>query len=94
METEMILRVAAVAIAALLLVSSFDISGYWNSIKSWFAKKPKTVVVPDEEDGVTDKPFLEIIDLWYSLREKCTNEGLDRAVEKLDEVFPLFNSED
>ena len=93
METEMILRVAAVTIAAFLLVSSFDISGYWNSIKKWFSKKPK-VVVPDEEDEVTDKPFLEIVDLWYSLKEKCTGEGLDQAVEKLDEVFPLFNAED
>jgi hypothetical protein len=96
METEMILRVAAVGIAAFLLVSSFDISVYWNSIKKWFAKKPKPIVVPledDEEDVVADKPFLEIVDLWYSLREKCTGEGLDQAVEKLDEVFPLFNAE-
>ena len=94
MEPELILRVAAVTIAAALLVSSFDLSGYWNALKSWFAKKPKPVVTPDEEDEVTDKPFLEIVDLWYSLREKCTGEGLDQAVEKLDEVFPLFNAED
>lgn len=92
----MILRVAAVTIAAFLLVSSFDISSYWNSVKQWFAKKPKPVVIPleDEEDGVDEKPFLEIVDLWYSLKEKCTGEGLDQAVEKLDEVFPLFNAEE
>ena len=94
MEPEMMLRVAAVAIAAFLLVSNFDLSGYWNSVKKWFAKKPKPFVVPDEEDVVTDKPFLEIVDLWYSLKEKCSSEGLDQAAEKLDEVFPLFNSED
>ena len=94
MEPELILRVVAVTIAAALLVSSFDLSGYWNALKSWFAKKPKPVVVPDEEDEVTDKPFLEIVDLWYSLKEKCSSEGLDQAAEKLDEVFPLFNAEE
>ena len=94
MEPEMMLRVAAVAIAAGLLVSSFDVSGYWDSIKSWFAKKQKPLVIPDEEDGVAEKPFLEIVDLWYSLKGKCSSEGLDQAAEKLDEVFPLFNAEE
>lgn len=98
MEPEMMLRIAAVAIAAFLLVSTFDLSQYWNSLKKWFARKPKPVVVPvpldDEEDEVVEKPFLEIVDLWYSLKEKCSGEGLDQAVEKLDEVFPLFNAED
>jgi hypothetical protein len=98
MEPEILLRIAAVSIAALLLVSTFDLSSYWNGVKQWFVKKPKPVVVvtpeDDEVDGVTEKPFLEIVDLWYSLKEKCTEEGLDRAVEKLDEVFPLFNAEE
>jgi len=55
-----------------------------------FFKNKKVVI---EEDEVADKPFLDIVDLWYSLKEKCTEEGLDQAVEKLDEVFPLFNAE-
>ena len=40
----------------------------------------------------TEINFLEIVDLWYDLKGKCTAEGLDQAVEKLDEVFPLFNT--
>ncbi len=94
METEMILRVAAIAIASVLLFSNISWSYVFGKVKSMFSfnflKKNKVVI---EEDEVTDKPFLEIVDLWYSLREKCTEEGLDQAVEKLDEVFPLFNAE-
>jgi len=101
MEPEIILRFAAVGIAALLLLTNFNLSEYWGAIKGWFKKRPKPIIAPvddkddkDDEDGVAEKPFLEIIDLWYSLREKCTEEGLDQAVEKLDEVFPLFNAGD
>ena len=96
MEPEMMLRVGAVLIAAFLLVSTFDLSQYWNAVKKWFSGKPKPVIIPldDEDEEVAEKPFLEIVDLWYSLKEKCTAEGLDQAVEKLDEVFPLFNAED
>lgn len=94
METEMILRVAAIAIASVLLFSNISWSYVLGKVKSMFSfnflKKNKVVI---EEDEVADKPFLEIVDLWYSLREKCTEEGLDQAVEKLDEVFPLFNAE-
>ena len=91
MEIEMMLRVAAVIIAAILLFANVDLSYWKNKIKGWFTKKPK-VVIEDEEE-VADKPFLEIVDLWFSLKERCTEEGLDQAVEKLDEVFPLFNAE-
>jgi len=93
MEPEIILRSAAVVIALILLVSNFDLSAYWNKVTALFKRKPKPNVI-DEEDVVADKPFLEIVDLWYSLKGKCTEEGLDQAAEKLDEVFPLFNSEE
>ena len=93
MEPEIILRSAAVVIALILLVSNFNLSSYWNKLIALFKRKPKPNVI-DEEDVVADKPFLEIVDLWYSLKGKCTEEGLDQAAEKLDEVFPLFNSED
>ena len=95
METEMAIRIGAITIAVALLFSNVNFSKYWSAIKEWFKKRPKPVDLIDteEEDGVAEKPFLEIVDLWYSLRDKCTEEGLDQAVEKLDEVFPLFNAE-
>ncbi len=94
MEPEIILRSAAVVIALILLVSNFDLSSYWSKVSNLFKRKSKPEVSIDDEDGVAEKPFLEIVDLWYSLKEKCIAEGLDQAVEKLDEVFPLFNSEE
>tara|TARA_R110000868_G_scaffold315517_10_gene576427 strand:+ start:2036 stop:2332 length:297 start_codon:yes stop_codon:yes gene_type:complete len=94
MELEMILRISAVIIAATLLFGNIDLSYWKNKVKGWFPKKVKPIITPiDEIDGVDEKPFLEIVDLWYSLKEKCTEEGLDQAAEKLDEVFPLFNAE-
>ena len=94
METEMILRVAAIVVASMLLFSNISWSYVFGKVKNMFSFnffKNKKVVI--EEDEVADKPFLDIVDLWYSLKEKCTEEGLDQAVEKLDEVFPLFNAE-
>lgn len=94
MEVEMILRISAVVIAAILLFGNVDISYWKNKVTKWFARKPKPPVdIIDEDNEVNEKPFLEIVDLWYSLKERCTNEGLDQAAEKLDEVFPLFNAE-
>ena len=95
METEMILRVAAIVVASVLLFSNISWSYVFGRIKNMFnfsfLKKKNDVII--EVDELADKPFLEIVDLWYSLKEKCTEEGLDQAAEKLDEVFPLFNAE-
>ena len=92
MEVEMILRISAVVIAACLLFANVDVS-YWKSkLTGWFKRKPKPVVV-DEVEVENDKAFLDIVDLWYSLRNKCSDQELTQAVEKLDEVFPLLNAE-
>jgi hypothetical protein len=34
---------------------------------------------------------LEIVSLWYQLKNKCDEYHLTVASEKLDEVFPLLN---
>lgn len=36
--------------------------------------------------------FIQIIDLWYRLRDKCHSNELVAAITKLDEVFPLLNN--
>ena len=48
------------------------------------------VVTPVEPEGVS---FLEIVDSWHTLRSQCEAYGLTEAVEKIDEVFPLLNTE-
>ena len=38
--------------------------------------------------------FLTIVESWHVLRSQCEEYGLKEAVEKVDEVFPLLNTEE
>lgn len=94
METETMLRIGAIAVGVLILVSSYgDVSGIIGKLLSRLKREPK----PDED--VTPMPtpvteeeqFLHIIDLWHQLRTECADYGLPKAVVAIDEVFPLLN---
>ena len=87
MEVELLLRITAIVIAGGLLAQVINWSDIWTNIKSRFKRKEKEAV-EEEVD------FLEIVGLWHTLKDKCTLYGLEEAVEKLDEVFPLLNSEE
>ena len=89
METEMMLRLVAIVVAGGLLLSNFDYSSVISYIKNWFTRKP--VVTPVVEDEVG---FLDVVESWNTLRNQCRELGLDTALEKLDEVFPLLNVEE
>lgn len=92
MEPELMLRFAAVIVAAALLFTNFDLSSRIDYIKSLFKRKPKPAPTPTEKDYSVS--FLEMVDLWYSLKYRCELHGLHLATDKLDEVFPLLNMED
>ena len=88
MDIETILKIAALSIGALIILSNFV------RFDSLFArllpkKKVPQVVVQDDKE---DEKFLHIIILWYQLKDNCDSYGLQLAVEKLDEVFPLLNN--
>ena len=97
METETMLRIGAIAVGVLILLSSYgDVTGLVGRLLS-FVKKPtpapvnpnKPVVV---EPVVTEEEqFLHIIDLWHQLRTECADYGLPKAVSAIDGVFPLLN---
>ena len=99
METETILRIGAIAVGVLILVSSYgDVSGLIGKLLSSLKREPK----PDEDvtpmpnptptEPVTEEEqFLHIIDLWHQLRTECADYGLPKAVSAIDEVFPLLN---
>ena len=93
MEVETLLRVAAILIAGTLLLSTVDYSAAWTKVTKLFTRKPKNIVDVDVdlEDTVS---FLEIVQSWHVLRSQCEEYGLKEAVEKVDEVFPLLNTED
>ncbi len=91
MEVETLLRVSAILIAGALLLSTVDYSAVWTRVSKLFTRKPKTIVDVEVEDTVS---FLEIVQSWHVLRSQCEEYGLKEAVEKVDEVFPLLNTED
>jgi len=89
-DTETLLRVVAVVVAGCLLLSTLDFSKPLSYVKNLLKRKPP--VTPDVD--VKEVSFLEIVDSWHTLRSQCEQYGLREAVEKIDEVFPLLNTED
>lgn len=89
METEMVLRFAAIVIAGLILLSGFDYGAIVTYVKSFVKQKSPTVVVNTQKDT----SFLEIVETWHNLRNQCEAYGLKEAINKIDEVFPLLNTE-
>ena len=55
-------------------------------VSKLFAKSKKNNRESSSEEG-----FLEIVGLWYQLKNRCDEHNLTVASEKLDEVFPLLN---
>lgn len=88
MEPEMLLKTMAVVfgIIVLLVFNFVDLNYLLDKI---LFKKREPVMTPEKDKN--DEIFLHIVDLWYQLRESCENQGLNNAVKKIDEVFPLLN---
>ncbi len=91
MDVDTVVRISAIALAGILILSMIDLSAIKSKIGSYlvwpFPKKEKEVKVEKVS-------FLEIIDLWHKLKNSCNEYGLKDASEKLDEVFPLLNVEE
>lgn len=90
METEMMLRLLAIVVAGGLLISNFDYTPVIHYVKNFFKRKTP-VVTPVVENEVD---FLDVVKSWHILRSQCEELELQSALEKLDEVFPLLNSEE
>lgn len=77
------LKIALVALGVVVILSNFiDI----QSIVSSLIFKPKS-----KKESNKQNDFLEIVGLWYQLKNKCDECKLTVASDKLDEVFPLLN---
>jgi hypothetical protein len=87
METETLLRILAIIVAAIVVSTSLDFSWAITKIKALFKRKES----PEQKREVS---FLEIVESWHVLRNQCENYGLEEAVNKIDEVFPLLNVEE
>lgn len=79
MNLELILRMIAIVAAVLLVLSNINVQYLYEFVSSKLQRK-------------TDN-FIDIINAWHILREKCESANLTEAVVKLDETFPLLNQE-
>ena len=94
MDTETILRGSAIAVGALILLSSWvDWSALVGRVISALTPTPEEskVVIPVVPVKDEDEQFLHIIDLWHQLRSECEDYGLPKALVAIDKVFPLLN---
>jgi len=73
----------SIGLGVLILLSNFVDMSYLVS-KLFFTSGTN-------KETSKQKDFLEIVSLWYQLKESCDKFNLDIASEKLDEVFPLLN---
>jgi hypothetical protein len=89
METEMMLRLIAIVVASGLLLSSFDYSLVTSYVKNLFKRTPRVAPATNKE-----VEFLDVVESWHTLKNQCKELGLEAALEKLDEVFPLLNMEE
>ena len=92
MTTELLLRISAVVIGAIILLTSvLNV----ESIIAWvlsLVTEPESKPEPTPEPVVNeDEQFLKIVDLWFQLRSECEDYGLPKAITAIDKVFPLLN---
>lgn len=80
---------ASVGLGTLLLLSNYVDFSYIIS-KLFFSKVDNIIPTP-VPSASKEKEFLQIVSLWFQLKEKCEEFDLKVACEKLDEVFPLLN---
>jgi len=80
---ELYVKYGLIALGCLILfVKLVDIPAVISNLFLGRNKKPTV----NKAEG-----FLEIVGLWYKLKNKCDECHLDVASQKLDEVFPLLN---
>tara|TARA_B100001778_G_C18467781_1_gene574296 strand:+ start:119 stop:400 length:282 start_codon:yes stop_codon:yes gene_type:complete len=93
MDIDTLIRIVAILVAGCILLSTINYSALWLKFTSLFSGwgRPK----PEVEVEVSQEvKFLEIVDLWYQLKNSCDKYGLKEASDKLGEVFPLLNVEE
>lgn len=77
----------SIGLGVLLLLTNFIDFTYIVSKLFFKESSPNTNL----DTSNKQKDFLEIVGLWYQLKEKCDKFNLEIASQKLDEVFPLLN---
>jgi len=91
MEIEVMIRIAAISLAAALLLSNVNYSAaltWMLSNLSLYKFRKKTTKTEVKVN------FLDVVESWHVLKYQCKTLDLKEAADKLDEVFPLLNVEE
>lgn len=75
----------SIGLGILILLTNLIDFSYWIS-KIFFTNTERQVKKTSKQSD-----FIEIVRLWYELKESCDRFNLTVASQKLDEVFPLLN---
>jgi hypothetical protein len=84
----------------LLIAGAIVVSMYWEKLKGVIPAptpkpvdedKPKpTPEVVDHDHDKDDPSLVDIVYCWENLKDMCEKAGLDKAVDELDKIFPMF----
>jgi len=88
MDNESLFRMVAIILAAGILATSWDFSWLTHKLgkigdirmPSWGKKK--------------EISFIQVVESWHTLKNQCETLKLTEAIHKIDEVFPLLNTEE
>lgn len=82
-ESNYVKIIALICLGCIVILSNFI---DFQSLVSNLVFRSKNKKIHNQQNN-----FLEIISLWYQLKNKCDEGKLIVASNKLDEVFPLLN---
>jgi len=82
-------------IGVVIVLTSVDITSLFNSIKNSIPEVPKPAPVPTPKPSVPvvveeKDDLVEVVKKWDDLKDTCEELGLNEAVEKLNEIFPML----
>jgi hypothetical protein len=82
-------------IGAVIILTSVDFTSLFNSVKNSIPEVPKPAPVPTPKPSVPvvveeKDDLVEVVKKWDDLKDTCEELGLNEAVEKLNEIFPML----
>ena len=92
-------QVVILGVGVLIVLSSVDLSALFSKVIESLKTNPdgyqpvptpKTVTVPPVSPVEEKDDLVEVVKKWDDLKDTCESLGLNEAVEKLNEIFPML----
>ena len=88
-------QIIILGVGVLIVLSSVDLSALFSKVKESLKAnpdgyQPKTVTVPPVSPVEEKDDLVEVVKKWDDLKDTCESLGLNEAVEKLNEIFPML----